>query len=449
LKKIAIPTPETEHNKYERSGQSNPGTAIGKQRTSAQALGAGVPSKLRILMVAPQPFFRPRGTPFSVLHRIRALCEQGHSVDLITYPFGEDVEIAGLTIIRCARPPLIRDVKIGPSLTKLLLDVPLYLESRRALKRQRYDVLHSHEEAAFFCVSLAKKHGMLHIYDMHSSLPQQLQNFSAFNIAPIRSLFERLEHYVLESCDGVTTICQELAETAVPLCGDTPHAMIENTADDQRVFKGNNRDVVEELELDGKHIILYTGTFETYQGLDLLLAAFSRTYAAHPTAHLLMVGGQPEQVKEYRERSRELGLEGAVTFVGSVHPSEIPSYLDAAEIIASPRSRGTNTPLKIYGYMRSGKPIVATNMLTHTQTLKPSFAYLVEPTVEGLANGLIRLIENPKLGRSLADAALRIGERDYSDAGYVAKVDDLYSRVLENSRSSRWCAANESPGVPV
>ena len=36
----------------------------------------------RILMVAPQPFFRPRGTPFSVLHRIRVLSLAGHSIDL-------------------------------------------------------------------------------------------------------------------------------------------------------------------------------------------------------------------------------------------------------------------------------------------------------------------------------------------------------------------------------
>ena len=40
---------------------------------------------------------------------------------------------------------------------------------------------------------------------------------------------------------------------------------------------------------------------------------------------------------------------------------------------------GTNTPLKIYSYLRSGKPIVATNLLTHTQVLTPDIAKLVEP----------------------------------------------------------------------
>ncbi|MEM9592044.1 MAG: glycosyltransferase family 4 protein, partial [Pseudomonadota bacterium] len=144
---------------------------------SAPATNTQNQQKLRILMVAPQPFFRARGTPFSVVHRIRALCEAGHQVDLVTYPFGEDVQIEGLRTVRSARPPFVKDVKIGPSVAKLFLDVPLYFATRRMLKENNYDILHSHEEAAFFSVPLARRHGIKHVYDMHSSLPQQLRTF--------------------------------------------------------------------------------------------------------------------------------------------------------------------------------------------------------------------------------------------------------------------------------
>jgi len=72
--------------------------------------------KLSILMVAPQPFFSARGTPFSVLHRIRALLSAGHNVDLLTYGYGEDVplpELEGnLRIIRSKKIPLINSIKI-------------------------------------------------------------------------------------------------------------------------------------------------------------------------------------------------------------------------------------------------------------------------------------------------------------------------------------------------
>jgi hypothetical protein len=55
---------------------------------------------MRILMLAPEPFFEPRGTPFSEYHRLKALSELGHSVDLVTYPFGSDVALPNLRIIR-------------------------------------------------------------------------------------------------------------------------------------------------------------------------------------------------------------------------------------------------------------------------------------------------------------------------------------------------------------
>ena len=50
---------------------------------------------MRILMIAPEPFFEPRGTPFSEYHRIRAMTSLGHEIDLVTYPFGHDVADPG------------------------------------------------------------------------------------------------------------------------------------------------------------------------------------------------------------------------------------------------------------------------------------------------------------------------------------------------------------------
>ena len=91
-------------------------------------------------MIAPEPFFEPRGTPFSEFHRIRALTALGHSVDLVTYPFGSDVSMPGLRIFRSLRPPWLRGVKIGPSFAKLPLDALLALTAcRRGIGFQRED----------------------------------------------------------------------------------------------------------------------------------------------------------------------------------------------------------------------------------------------------------------------------------------------------------------------
>ena len=100
------------------------GRTAGRHRPAVSVLN----ELMRILMIAPEPFFEPRGTPFSEYHRIRALLDLGHTVDLVTYPFGKDVTLPGLRIFRAARPPFITRVKIGPSPAKLFLDMTLTLD---------------------------------------------------------------------------------------------------------------------------------------------------------------------------------------------------------------------------------------------------------------------------------------------------------------------------------
>ncbi len=68
---------------------------------------------MKILMIAPQPFFEPRGTPISVYQRIEGLSKLGHSVDLVTYHIGEDVEIPGLRIFRAPNFPSLIISKWG------------------------------------------------------------------------------------------------------------------------------------------------------------------------------------------------------------------------------------------------------------------------------------------------------------------------------------------------
>ena len=74
-------------------------------------------------MLAPEPFFEPRGTPFSEYHRIKTLVELGYRIDLVTYPIGQDVDLPNLRIYRCAKPPFVTRVAIGPSFVKILLDL--------------------------------------------------------------------------------------------------------------------------------------------------------------------------------------------------------------------------------------------------------------------------------------------------------------------------------------
>lgn len=386
-------------------------------------------------MVAPQPFFSARGTPFSVLHRIRALLAQGHKVDLLTYGYGEDVSLPGLNIYRSRKLPGINSIKIGPSIPKIFLDLLLYWDTRKALKQaaqqnQQYDLLHSHEEAAFWAVPLCKKYNLPHLYDMHSSLPQQLSNFKAFNIGALRKIFEVLENKVLDTCDGIITICDDLAKIVEARVPEKPHKMIENIGDDRKVFSPTEEDVVGTLQLEGKRVLLYTGTFEAYQGIDLLLESLPLVRAKQADAVTVLVGGRPEQVEQYRQMADKLGVGDMVRFTGTVHPSRIPNFLQTCEVIVSPRSRGTNTPLKIYNYMRTHKPLVATDRHTHTQILSHDVSCLVEATPEGFAGGIVKVLEDADYGKQIASAAAQFAEQHFSDDHYIGMVNEICEHTM-------------------
>ena len=172
----------------------------------------------------------------------------------------------------------------------------------------------------------------------------------------------------------------------------------------------------------GKRFVLYAGTLEAYQGLEILIKAFPFVHQENPEAILLIVGGTKDQVDHYRSLSRECGIEKHVLFTGRVPKSVVQWYSRTASVLVSPRSAGTNTPLKIYEYLSSGKPIVATNIFSHTQVLNPDIAFLVSPDPEGLARGIVEALKpDGKRSRVVLNAG-RFYEENYSREVYEGKI---------------------------
>ncbi len=386
---------------------------------------------MHILMIAPEPFFEPRGTPFSEYHRIRALTDLGHTVDLITYPFGRDVSLPGLRVFRCAKPPFVSRVKIGPSAAKIPLDVALGWTAFRRALAGGFDVIHSHEEGAAIGVVLAWLFRRPHLYDMHSSLPQQLSNFSFSKSRLLRAAFQLFERIVVKRSRVVVVICPQLADTVKAIDAAIDPVLIENAPGSGDVpSPGDGATIRTEFGLAGSTpLVLYTGTFEAYQGLDLLFAAAARVVSQRPDARFLLAGGRPEQVAKAREQARQAGADGVTIFAGERPAEEIPLFLDAADVLVSPRSTGTNTPLKIYQYLRAGRPIVATRLLTHTQVLDDTVSILTEATPAGMAAGILRAIDDPDASRELGRRAHELAETKYSYEAYLGKTRVAISRM--------------------
>ncbi len=375
-------------------------------------------------MIAPEPFFEPRGTPFSEYHRIRALLELGHTVDLVTYPFGSDVSLAGLRVFRCLRPPFVRDVRIGPSLAKIPLDLTLTLTALRRAASERYDAVHSHEEGSYIGVVIAAVLGVPHLYDMHSSLPQQLTNFAFSRSRILAGVFTWMERFVVRRSRVVVVICPHLQDVVRAIEPGVPAVLIENApGSGDTPVPGSGAKVRAELGLSPTApVVLYTGTFEAYQGLDLLFEAAQHVLAKRPDTRFVLAGGRPDQVAAARTLAARSGVGGAIVFAGQRPAEDIPMFLDAADVLVSPRSVGTNTPLKIYQYLRSGRPIVATRLLTHTQVLDDQVAILTGTTAEAFASGILEALTDPERARAVGASARELAETKYSYEAYLART---------------------------
>ncbi len=383
-------------------------------------------------MLAPEPFFEPRGTPFSEYHRIKALGELGHHVDLVTYPIGRDVELPHLRIFRSLKPPFVRKVRIGPSFTKVVLDGLMVLTILRRALAERYDAIHSHEEMGLVGVWLAKWLGIPHLYDMHSSLPQQLSNFKYSKSSLLHGMFTWAEGQMVHKSQVVITICQELQDTVAGMGAGERALLIENVmggdVDEAPSRSPGALRGAWGIAADAP-LALYTGTFEAYQGVDMLIEAAAIVARSRPDARVLVVGGEPAQVGAAKVKAAAAGASPVTVFTGQQPAQDIPGFVQAADLLVSPRIRGTNTPLKIYSYLRSGKPIVATNLLTHTQVLTPEIARLVDPKPDTLAAAMLDLIERPAERARLAGAAAAVAQEKYSRESYLRRTAQAYDRL--------------------
>ena len=392
---------------------------------------------MKILMIAPQPFFEPRGTPISVYQRLRGLSKLGHSIDLSTYHIGEEVDFDNVTTYRAFAVPFIKSLKVGPSWQKIPLDFLLMLKSTVLLIKNNYDVIHTHEEAGIFAVFLSWVFQTRHLYDMHSSLPKQLVNFNFGDNRLMIKLFEYLESLVINTCDAMITIGLDLEQYVREINPNVPMEMIENLPlGIDRVSDDKVANLRKNLDIDDKIAIVYTGTFERYQGVELLLECVELITAQYPNAIFILVGGKQSQIQKYQEMVDKMGLADAVKFMGTLPIEEANEYIQMADILVSPRIEGTSVPLKIYTYLQAGKSIVATNLEAHTSVLDQETSVLVEPTKEAFAKGLLKLIGDENLRFYLGDQSQKLAEEKYNEANYLAKLRKIYE-VFQTASGSQ------------
>jgi len=206
---------------------------------------------------------------------------------------------------------------------------------------------------------------------------------------------------------------------------------------DLKVFKIINQlDARKELNIPkDKKIICYTGALSEWKGVFILADSMKLL----PEYLLYVVGGNELQQKEYLEFIQKKGVSNIVA-VGQVKPSLIPLYLAAADVVVLPNILNTNeawytSPLKLFEYLSSGKPIVATDIRPTGDILNNQNAMLVKSNdAHELANGIKRVIEDKELSRRIVEKAQET-VKHYTWDKRAEKIINFINKMCEVNRN--------------
>ena len=388
---------------------------------------------MKILVLAPHPFFQARGTPLAVKTVLEFLSARGHQVDVLTFHEGEDVNIPNCRIHRIVRPLWIRNIRPGFSTKKVICDVFMFVKCLRMMRSVQYDLIHAVEEGAFIAAAMQRLSGIPYVYDMDSSLAEQLVDaYPGLQFA--FSTLRRCEALAVRQSLGVLTVCAALEDVAHGHAPGKPVGRVEDTTllAPLGPHSGNGQGVDPLLSLGvgpEAPLAMYVGNLEHYQGIGLLLDGFQYTLARVPEAQLVIVGGLQQDIQHYRMRAERLGIVDQVHFLGPRPISSLDGLLRRADVLVSPRLKGLNTPMKIYSYLDSGTAVLATRLRTHTQVLDDRTAYLVAPEPEALGDGLAHLLRDPGLRSRLATEAKAYVQQEFTPEAAHRKLTSFYTMI--------------------
>jgi glycosyltransferase involved in cell wall biosynthesis len=379
---------------------------------------------MNVLVLAPQPFYEDRGTPIAVDLMLQGLSKRGEKVDVLTYHVGRDVRYEGINMYRTRNISFIKQIPPGFSGKKLVCDVFMVTQALKMVLRKRYHYIHAVEEAVFIALLIKLIFKIPYIYDMDSSMAQQmLEKYPIFfkPLAPILNFFEGI---AIRHAKAVVPVCDALSKD-IARYQPGKVVILRDISLLKPVPNGQVEDLKSRLGLDGP-MMMYVGNLESYQGIDLLLESFSLALDKSSNAALVVIGGKPEDIHKYQSRAVEMGIGGKVHFLGPKPVEKLSAYLSQADILVSPRIKGNNTPMKVYSYLDSGKALLATNLPTHTQVLNDDVAVLVEPSPKVFSDGVLRLLENRGLRNKLGKNGKRLVAEKHNLVVFQNSLNMLY-----------------------
>lgn len=308
------------------------------------------------------------------------------------------------------------------------------------VERVRPDILHAHSPVlnAMPALRVGKRLGIPVVYEVRAFWEDAAVDHGTTTEGSLRyRLTRRLETRAFRQASHVFTICEGLRSDIVARgIPESKVTVIPNAVDIDSFGVGGVPDMAlkNRLGLTDCKVVGFIGSFYAYEGLDLLLTAFSKILAQEPRVRLLLVGGGPQDAT-LKAQAQALGIQDKVVFTGRVPHAEVPRYYDLVDVLAYPRHsmRLTElvTPLKPLEAMAQGRVLVASDVGGHKELIRHGETGMLfkAGSAPALAQVIVDLLSTPERWPLLRAAGRQFVESERNWTASIAHYRRPYAAL--------------------
>jgi glycosyltransferase involved in cell wall biosynthesis len=303
----------------------------------------------------------------------------------------------------------------------------------KLLMSEKPDIVHcQHVSAAITSFLPAKILKMPHVYEAHSFWVAETEMLGhKKGIFFYRNKIG--EEYILRHGDKIIvmseTMRQEFIKRGAP---EEKLHLIYPSTDLEQFSERNVKSVEIEGVTDDDLVVIYTGNFWPWQGVDILLDAIPYVVTEIPNVKFVIIGGKENEIDDKKEKIGK--YRDNVIFIGRQPYEIMPSFMTKADILVIPRPESQvnwTTPRKMGEYLAMGKAIVATDVGDHKRILVDNDCGVVtEPNAKRFAEGLIEVLKDEELRKRLGSNARNVAYKLFNWDRAVEKTMNIYKSLV-------------------
>lgn len=245
-------------------------------------------------------------------------------------------------------------------------------------------------------------------------------------------LAQRIESWVFRNCDAIVTISSEFKRILCQRGVSEEKVSFLPNAVDPLVFDPFRYDdkVRSQLELKGKTVIGFIGSFAKWHGVDMLLQVMPDVIKKIPNVYFLMVGSGV-CLQDVKDKIKNSGLIEKVIFTGKVSSEDVPCYLKAMDIGVIPDSNQYGSPMKLFEYMAMKVVPVVPKLPPILDVIQDKVTGFVfdRKNVQSLKEQLIHACENKDLRKQIGKNAREQVLEKHLWIHNARSVLNLYNRI--------------------